>query len=298
MNESVIKKEVRQNFPDFVFQSLVKIGEGMDSLAFLVNDSLIFRFPKDQEIRINLRKEICALPILEPQLEVKIPKFKYIGADASFVGYEKIEGEMLTKELFYSFSPNQQKALQKSLAEFLQTVHRQNIAKFTACGIEIQDCRAEYESDFANIRKYVFPLVSSQTQQFITQQFHGYLNDEKNFSFQPVLLHNDLSADHIFVDSERAQVTGIIDFGDIGIGDGDYDLMYLLDDYGEDFVRSFLNFYPHDNHELLFQKLYFWGLVDTLQLITHYCEEQNTTEIKELLKYLTSWIEQMKNRDV
>lgn len=297
MNYSEIKKEILQTYPDFEFKTIVKIGEGMDSSAFLVSDSLIFRFPKDEEIRVNLRKEICALPILQPQLAVKIPEFKYVGENAAFVGYEMIAGEMLTKELFYSLSENAQISLQKSLAEFLQTIHQQSVAEFTRCGVEIQDFRAKYESDYENTLKYVFPLASRETQTFIARQFQDYLTRDENFSAAPVLLHNDLSADHIFVSPDNAQITGIIDFGDIGIGDGDYDLMYLLDDYGEDFVRSFLQFYPHDDHEKLFRKLYFWGLVDTLQLIAHYREEESTAEIEELLKYLAAWIEAMKRRD-
>lgn len=58
----------------------------------------------------------------------------------------------------------------------------------------------------------------------------------------PVLTHRDLQTTHVFVDGGR--VTGIIDWGDVGVGDGLYDVAILtgrhrdrlddvLDGYGE-----------------------------------------------------------------
>ncbi len=281
-----------------MFENITKIGEGMDSVAFLVNDSLVFRFPKDEEVRQNLAKEIAALPILRQQLELEIPDFEYIGAKDSFVGYRKIEGEFLTKASFYSFSKNEQANIQKTLAEFLTTIHQQNLDEFIKYGIEVQNFRAEYQSDFENTRKYVFPLLSVENKEFITKQFRLYLENDENFFYQPVLLHNDFRAEHIFVDTETKKITGIIDFGDIGIGDADYDLMCLVEDYGEDFVQSFLEFYPHQNHEKLFLKLYFWNLVDILQMIVHYSEIQAFNKIEKWNGKLSDWIILMKNRNI
>lgn len=296
MNKTTAKKEILQTYPDFEFSTISKIGEGMDSVAFLVNDSYIFRFPKNADVRENLAKEIVALPILQTKLDIQIPHFEYIGRETSFVGYQKIEGQFLTKELFYSFSKSKQNDIQKSLADFLQTIHQQDIKEFVKCGVEIQDLKANYEWDFENIKKFVFPLISKRNEDFIDKQFRNYLKNDENFSFQPVLLHNDLSPDHILFDKENKKLVGIIDFGDIGIGDADYDLMYFLDDYGEEFVHSFLNFYPHPNHEKLFEKLYFFGLADTLQLISHYVENDETDKVDELIEYLLDWIHLMKQK--
>jgi aminoglycoside 2''-phosphotransferase len=287
------KSEILLNYPDFEFENIKKLGEGMDSVAFLVNKNYIFRFPKNDDVRENLAKEIAALPILQTKLEIEIPNFEYVSKNNSFVGYRKIEGKFLTKELFNSFAENEQDEIQKSLADFLQTIHKQKVEEFVKWGVEIQDFRADYEWDFENIKEFVFPLISAKNADFISKQFRQYLETEENFSFEPVLLHNDLSPDHILIEPKTIKLVGIIDFGDIGIGDPDYDLIYFLDDYAEEFVRSFLRFYPHPNHEKLFEKLYFFGLVDTLQLISHYVENEEIDEIDELLEYLLEWIRKM-----
>ena len=298
MNEATVKRKIQKDYPNFAVENITKIGEGMDSAAYLVNNSFVFRFPKDTEVRQNLAKEIAALPILRQRLKIEIPDFEYIGAENSFVGYRKIEGEFLIERLFYSFSKNEQANIQKTLAEFLTTIHQQNPDDFTKCGIEVQDFRAEYQNDFENVQQFVFPTISDENKEFITRQFSRYLETDENFSYQPVLLHNDFRAEHIFVDAKTKKITGIIDFGDIGIGDADYDLMCLVDDYGENFVRSFLKFYPHRNHGKLFEKLYFWNLIDILQMIVHYSENKEFDKIEKWNGNLSNWISSMKNRNI
>lgn len=265
----------------------------MDSVAFLVNKTYIFRFPKNKEVRENLAKEIAALPILQTKLEIQIPNFVYIGRNNSFVGYQKIDGEFLTKELFYSLNQNEQQQILNSLADFLTTVHNQDVEIYQKCGIETQDFRATYAEYFKTIKTEVFALFSNEDCRYISEQFKLYLERDENFSYQPVLLHNDFSGDHILVDPATKDLSGVIDFGDISIGDADYDLMYFLDDFGEDFVKSFLKFYPSQNHDKLLAKLYFWGLVDTLQLILHYLEEKEFDEIEELVEYTKIWMQKM-----
>lgn len=270
----------------------------MDSVAFLINEHWIFRFPKHQDAKDCLKKEIKALPILKNAVNVAIPDFTFIDSEANFVGYQKINGEFLTKELFYSFSEKGQNQTLKSLAEFLTTVHNQDVEIYQKCGVETQDFRESYAEDFEAIKTEVYPLFSSEDCEYISEQFKLYLERDENFSYQPVLLHNDFSGDHILIDSATKNLSGVIDFGDIAIGDGDYDLMYLLDDFGEDFVKSFLKFYPSQNHNKLLAKLYFWGLVDTLQLILHYLEEKEFDEIEELVGYAQNWIQTMSKRAI
>ena len=58
-----------------------------------------------------------------------------------------------------------------------------------------------------------------------------YIDTHANFSFQSVVIHADLSTDHILADNRR--VRGIIDFSDVSFGDADYDFAALFIDVGE-----------------------------------------------------------------
>ena len=45
------QKDIELNFPDLKVGSIDYLGEGMDSRAFEVNGTLIFRFPKNTKCR-------------------------------------------------------------------------------------------------------------------------------------------------------------------------------------------------------------------------------------------------------
>lgn len=291
-----IRRLVAKFYPNFEIKNLSSIGEGMDSVAYLVNDSMIFRFPKNSQVRNNLQNEVSILPILRPHLQVEIPVFSVVAEDFSFVGYKRIEGEFLTKKLFDSFKKSTQDNIQLSLAKFLVALHQTDLADLLAHRLEPQDFAASYKTDLEDSRQYVFPLLSHSERVYVEELFEEYLNNTNNFSGKPVLLHNDLSSDHILIDPQTRKLRGIIDFGDIGIGDGDYDLMYFLDDFGEEFVCSFLKFYPHPDHKTLFAKLYFWNLADILQLINHYTEAEEFGEIEELIAKLRDWMRLMQKK--
>jgi aminoglycoside phosphotransferase (APT) family kinase protein len=68
-------------------------------------------------------------------------------------------------------------------------------------------------------------------------------------------------------EAAAAGIVGIIDWGDLAIGDPDFDLLYLRQDYGEAFVRRLLGHYPHPEPARLLHKLRVLDACDHLQTI-------------------------------
>ena len=64
---------ILENFPGLPLESLTYLAEGWDSLGCLVNDRLIFRFPKRPEVAGRLALETRLLPELAPTLPLPIP---------------------------------------------------------------------------------------------------------------------------------------------------------------------------------------------------------------------------------
>lgn len=54
---STLKADIRKNFPDFTFLKIRKLGEGHMSVATLVDEEWVFRFPKEKEGAEDLEKE-------------------------------------------------------------------------------------------------------------------------------------------------------------------------------------------------------------------------------------------------
>jgi aminoglycoside phosphotransferase (APT) family kinase protein len=49
--------------------------------------------------------------------------------------------------------------------------------------------------------------------------FATYLDNPAHLRFTPVLLHQDLASDHVLLDRETGDLSGVIDWGDVTTGD-------------------------------------------------------------------------------
>jgi aminoglycoside 2''-phosphotransferase len=263
------KENIQKGFPHFEVKSISFVGEGMDSQAFVVNDEFIFRFPKHEEVVSQLKAEISLLPKLSSYVHLKIPDFKYVGQQQEngfpFVGYKKIQGVGLAKGIIRKFNTDLQNKLIKEMADFLQQVRSFPVDIAKKSGVKVADFRKNYTSDLENMRKKAYHLLDRDVINYVEKLLTYYLTDKQNFSYTPVLLHADFSPDHIIFNDNKKDIVGVIDFGDIEIGDPDYDLMYLYEDYWEEaFIRELLKYYPHNNPERLMKKLDFFSRCDTI----------------------------------
>lgn len=286
-----IKKIIQINFPTFEIKDVSFIGEGWDSCVYRINQEYIFRFPKYEKVSENLKKEICLLPKLKNHLNISIPNFEFVGKkskvfDKYFVGYKAMLGVPLTRNVFDQLSDYVKEEIAKQIAHFLETMHSIPPEEVKECGVEKLDFERDYEDDLRNMQDKVFPKLSKLEREWVTRLFKGYLNEEENFKFKPSLLHNDLSADHIFFDIEQNRITSIIGFGDVAIGDSDYDLMYLIDDYGGDFIEILLRYYHHENLSRLIQKLKFFQSCDPIHTILGGIHLKDEDKIRDGLKSL------------
>jgi len=62
------------------------------------------------------------------------------------------------------------------------------------------------------------------------------MEDEELADWEPVLQHGELAPPHILFDFEAGHLSGIIDFGEVGIGDPADELFWLIWSYGQTFV--------------------------------------------------------------
>ena len=60
------------------------------------------------------------------------------------------------------------------------------------------------------------------------------------------------------------RVTGVIDFGDVSIGDPDYDLAFLARGLGPGFIAGLLRRLPHDNPMRLAEKVRSFSLFNAI----------------------------------
>lgn len=259
---------IESNFPRLTVDSIELTGEGMDNLAFTVNGRYIFRFPKLKTAATHLELESRLLPELQKTLDVRVPSPEYVGTDPrsglTFSGYRKIDGIALEPEVLLDLDQAVQESLVEQIARFVRQLHSFPVDNAAELGVRVIDFEADYAADLTPIRELVLPRLKPAERQYVERLYRDFLDDRGNFDYQPTLIHNDLSPEHIIYDPEAREIVGIIDFGDVEIGDPDYELHWLYANYGERFLRRYLELNPHPSPERLRSKLLFFSRANTV----------------------------------
>ena len=89
----------------------------------------------------------------------------------------------------------------------------------------------------------------------VESQLDAFLEDDANFAYAPTLLHADLWPEHVLFSRDVGRLAGVIDFGDVSIGDPDYDLAFLALRLGPGFIAGLLRRYPHADPARLAEKI-------------------------------------------
>jgi aminoglycoside 2''-phosphotransferase len=263
-----LRVEIARVAPELNEVSVTPLGEGMDSLAVLVGDAFVFRFAKHAEAATGLRREIALLPRLAPRLPFDVPRFEYVGEHSGtglpFVGYGLIRGEPLHRALYDRLPEGTREGVLADLAAFLSAVHAFPVEEALRCGVAAEASRAAYAEDLQSAREHVFPRLDVATRRRVESRLNAFLADDASFVFTPKLLHADLWPDHVLFRRDEGRLAGVIDFGDVSIGDPDYDLAFLSGRLGPSFLAGLLRHDPHADPARLAEKIRSFALFNAL----------------------------------
>ncbi|WP_339186424.1 phosphotransferase [Brevibacillus sp. FSL K6-6036] len=244
VNRSV--EAIRRSCPDLPITSAVPINLGQNNDVLLVNDELIFRFPKYAEGIRKLRLEVRILEKIQSRVSLDVPCPLYHCLDSNqvgraFAGYKRIGGEPLWKRLIHAENAPR---LAGQLSRFLDKLHNLTVDVLDIDGLGAENGAAVWSDLYERIREKLFPFMRLDAQKWVEQHFETFLQDETNFATQPVLIHGDVGPGNILYDKNDDRITGIIDFGSSGLGDPAIDYAGLIASYGEPFFNELLRHSP------------------------------------------------------
>lgn len=225
MDRNTAQSLISKNFPDLAISKIVKIGEGTGNVAYEVNDNLIFRFPKGPANQVQLAQEIILQPVLDRFSTLPYPKFDYLPADHSFVGYEKLQGNPLILEMAHFDS---WESFAGQIGHFLNQLHAIPKNELDHLNVLVED--RSYSDWQAHSRPFYV-----KTKHLIPTEYYPeietFFNSEPQIpSDNRVLCHNDLGIEHILVTNDK--VSGIIDWGGVAIADPACDFARIYRDVG------------------------------------------------------------------
>lgn len=246
MNElAAYEKRIREIAPEVALRSLSLNTEGLMNDVVIVNDEIVFRFPKHEYALKHLKVEASLLCLLRQHLTLEIPSPLYESDEA--LCYRLIPGETLRRDLLIGLPEDDQQALADQLAQFFKELHGVPVGEISNVEIPMADALMKYEGwvkVYQRIREKVFPLLLPHLRDWATAHFENHLADKSNFEYELKMVDTDIPPYHILFDRGRKRINGIIDFGCAGLGDPAIDLGVTLYNYGESFLNRFYQLYP------------------------------------------------------
>jgi aminoglycoside phosphotransferase (APT) family kinase protein len=226
---------INAQFPELAPARITVIGEGWDNVAFGVNDSYVFRFPRRQIAVKLLETETAILPWLAPQLPIPVPTPIFVGRPTSeypypFTGCAFLPGITACRA---DLTDSQRTALAPLLARFLRALHSTDAKKARKLGAAGDTSgRLDVARHSSGARSRIDSLADRG---IIPTETADRLIDliASTPTNLPVrtdtVVHGDLYARHLLVSaSPQRTLTGIIDWGDLHLGDSAMDLALVF----------------------------------------------------------------------
>jgi aminoglycoside phosphotransferase (APT) family kinase protein len=222
LDADIVRSVLQAQFPELAVASVAYVSEGWDSQAFLVDDRWIFRFPKRAEVAGWLVMELRVLAALERLgHQLQTPRPRWLGRPDqqfpyAFMGYACIPGE--TGDLL---ADPDAPVVGQHIGAFLAAVHT-----ITADQVgpvrRIPDEPAVSAQRVITHRDAIMRFLPPELEPPFHDLLSGTASIPPSNPGQPVLVHADLTANHLIM-ADRSRITGCIDWGDSGLGDPAFD---------------------------------------------------------------------------
>ena len=96
MKAEFFLKKIKREFPDLGWSTYTHLTHGWDHDVIILDNKIVFRFPKSKEYAALLKDEIQLLPYLKRKVNAGIPEYKFIFKDKSAAGYPILAGRELS----------------------------------------------------------------------------------------------------------------------------------------------------------------------------------------------------------
>lgn len=245
-NAETLLHDIHATFPALTWQKYVFSDRGWDQNMILLDDVLLFRFPKTSTYRDLFKSEVGLLQFLARRLPVPIPSYKYIAPDYRFGGYRLLPGLTLSPERFAQLTPMDRARIATQMAIFLASLHTTPVGALDQYHVQRESIPASHREIRARTEKHLKPVLSPPDY-ILAETVVRELEAIMHYPVNPRLIHGGISDRHLLWD-DRAKQIGVIDFSARSLGDPAYDFAELYF-YGPQFVQEVMQYYhgPRDN---------------------------------------------------
>jgi aminoglycoside phosphotransferase (APT) family kinase protein len=243
---------IDDQFPELAAHEIEALSEGWDNVAVLVGKRWVFRFPR-RAIAIGLiEREARALPIIAPRVPFPVPIPCFVGKPgekfpAPFSGYLRLEGR---SGCSVPYDDASRFVLASQIARFLRALHNIEPRLVEEQGVGGDELRrTDVSLALDRVRTRLEPLKQGpyallvRDALVIMQDQAEALRGEEDAA-ATTLVHGDLYGRHLLLD-DSGRLSGVIDWGDVHLGDPALDLAIAHSFLPPEAHRLFLSEYGY-----------------------------------------------------
>jgi aminoglycoside phosphotransferase (APT) family kinase protein len=240
VDEGLARGLIAGQFAGVELRSLRLLGEGWDNTVWLVDERWAFRFPRRAVAIPGFERELAALPALAPRLPLPVPDPVFVGRPTDAFPWPFFGARHIPGSEPLGLGEAARRGLARPLARFLRALHSASVDGLPADPMGRADMAVRVPKTDDSLAR-----VEQEGLWRPPRSVAVLLEEAASLPApEPVaVLHGDLHMRHLLVDSAGA-LAGVIDFGDICVGDPAVDLSLLwsllppagradfLDEYG------------------------------------------------------------------
>lgn len=219
---------VEHRWPELGVRTFEPVGEGWDCFTYVVNGESVFQFPRLPGASERLAKQIAVLPELAREVSSAIPSPEYTSTDPLCMGYARIDGRPMSADVDGIWP--------ECLGRFLYDLHLTppefvGLRSSTAAVV-----REGLRHEVGVLSEHVFPLLDPHERAAAERRLAAFLDDDDNFRFATGLTHGDIGPEHVLI-TGAGDLAGVIDWGDLEVGDPAFDLTWVIHSMPEEGER-------------------------------------------------------------
>ena len=279
---------LRERCPALGVQRIEALGEGDFCDAYLADDQWVVRVAKHRNAAKSLRREACLLPKIHDCVDLRVPIPEIVSPSPSpaFNAHRILPGPALTRVAYEALSDGERSRCATQVGRFLAQLHRVDTGIAIACDVPVLRFAKRRRKVLRYAARHAYPHLDAEARSFVETVLDPATDDDT--PLRAVVLHGDLSPDHVLFDETTSTVTGIIDFGDLRVGDPAWDFVYLYEDYGLEFLTTALLAYEAaEPHRSFAERIYRWYLLAMIEWVAEAADD-DTDELDEALGTLNA----------
>lgn len=265
------KAAIEERDADFKVNTIAYLGGGSSS-AFVVNNSLLVKFPKlipADSAYLDFMRNFDKESKLYNLFSKRLSPHRIIHPLASLPGPTKhFRGPIFTYELFHGREIAKQKLgtqgqirLGKLLGDFLTKLHTTPLQVAKKLGLPIMGCHEinkGWHSQYRKITTRVFPLLNTTERNWVKHIYLDFFKSAGQHAFKPTLIHGDLGAENILAPSKMRHLQ-VIDWEDMAVGDPVADFCIWYQTFGAEFLDTMLENYRRKVDSGFIQRVKFYA---------------------------------------